>query len=136
MKDFQFTYWKDSPKGEGLVTLEKTCTYEQLRQAIKDHLNSILYTDDFGDQYTLYDLLDYLHTSVLYDQADTNIPIFRWVYCWPTEGANEGHYFHVECTTPEGDTHPLLLAKTCSGDSEFALLVNMEINRFILNQRI
>ena len=136
MEQFQFTYWKDIPEKEGYVTFDKTCTYAQLKEAVENHLKNIPYTDCMGDQYTLYDMLDYIHTSVYYDQADQNIPRFRWIYCWPTEGGSEGHYFHVECTTPKNETEPLLLAKTLSGDPELALLINTEINRFILNQRI
>ena len=135
MKDFQFTYWKDSPRGEGLVTLDKTCTYEQLRQAVKNLLEGITEKSADGDTWTLYDHLDYLNTSVHYADANNCIPVFQWIYCWVTEGSSEGHYIHVECYTPKGDTHPLLLAKTFSGQ-EVALTINTEISRFILSQRI
>ncbi len=134
MEQFYLTSWKDHPTEKGIVTLDNTCTFEQLKDAVKKHLESVHYTVIDGDPYSLYDMLDYLHMSVNYNEGNKNIPYFRWIYCWPTAGASEGHYFHIECYGANDEkTHPLLLAKTLSGDTELALLINTEINRFILN---
>ncbi len=134
--EFQFTYWKDHPTKAGFVTLDRTCTYEQLKEAVENHLKSIHYTIIDGDPYSLYDMLDYLHMSVSYDEGEKHIPEFRWIYCWVTEGCSEGHYFHIECSTTNSKVTPLLLAKTLSGSTELALHINNEIARFILNQKI
>ena len=135
MEYFQFTYWNDIP-GESLVTFDRTCTFWELINALTAHLKSIPHEYHEGEMCSLYDMLDYLDMYVPGIQPNENIPRFRWIYCWVTEGSSEGHYFHIECTTPDNETVPLLIAKTLSGNTELALLINTEFNRFILNHRL
>ena len=135
MGKFQFTYWNDVP-GESLSTFYRTCTYTELIDALTAHLKSITFEYLKGEMYSLYDLLDYLsitHPDILHND---NIPRYRWIYCWVTEGSSEGHYFHIECVTPNCETKPLLIAKTLSSNTELALTINNELNRFILNHRL
>ncbi len=135
MSEFQLSYWKDHPTEKGIVQLDHMCTYGQLRETLVDYLKSVPYTYD-GEEISVYDLLDYIHTHVHYSEQNKEIPNFRWIYCWVTEGGSEGHYFHIECYSINGDVHPLLLAKTLFGTTDIALHINNEICRFILNQKI
>ncbi len=134
MENFDFEHFIPNPNKPGYVIHDRFCTYDEFYEALKAHLKSIPYKH-WGEDCTLYDTLDYMLIHER-DKANQEIPDFRWIYCWPTRGGCEGFYFHIEVCKQTGNPipspAPIMLAKTLSENVELALLINTEINRFII----
>lgn len=114
--------WVDNPNKEGYLKLERRKSFLEVFNEV---INAVKDENEFSE--LDYFLLDHEIRHGKYKKA-----LFPKVYkfiCYANEGANEGHYIHVDILTEEGLVN-FITAKTFLGIEHALKLSNILTKAF------